>query len=137
MKVLIRSLSAGALVALALAWAAPASAQMDGLIAVSHDVEGRADCLMCHTPGRMEPVPDAPASHEGRTSDVCLWCHATDSPLLTTSPPTIGHDVEGRDQCLMCHTAGRMEPVPDVPASHEGRENQHCRMCHNPAPAGG
>jgi hypothetical protein len=133
MRVLIRSLTVGGLAALALAWAEPASAQMEGLKAVSHDVAGREQCLMCHTAGRMEPVPDAPASHEGRTDAQCLWCHATDSPMLTMTPPAIAHAVDGREQCLMCHTAGRMEPVPDVPASHEGREDATCRMCHMPA----
>jgi hypothetical protein len=130
MKGVVRILTVGACTALAMTWATPASAQMEGLVAVSHDVEGRDQCLMCHTAGRMEPVPDAPASHEGRTDAVCLWCHATDSPMLTTSPATIPHALEGRDSCLMCHTAGQMEPVPDVPASHEGREDGHCTMCH-------
>ena len=136
MKVLIRSLTVGGLAALALAWAAPASAQMEGLKAVSHDVEGRGQCLMCHTAGRMEPVPDAPASHEGRTDAQCMWCHASDSPMLTMTPSAINHPVEGREQCLMCHTAGRMEPVPDVPANHEGRDDASCAMCHKPAEGG-
>ena len=133
MKTVIRTFTVGAFAAAALAWATPASAQMEGLMAVSHDTEGRAQCLMCHTPGRMEPVPDAPASHEGRTDAVCLWCHATDSPMLTTAPTPVPHALEGRDSCLMCHAAGAMEPVPDVPASHEGRENSHCTMCHTGA----
>jgi hypothetical protein len=133
MKVLVRSLTVSAFAALALAWAAPASAQMEGIMPVSHDTEGRDACLMCHAPGAMEPIPDVPASHEGRTEAVCLWCHATDSPVLTTTPPSIPHTVEGRDACLMCHTAGRMEPVPDAPASHEGRADADCRMCHTAA----
>ena len=130
MKVLIRSLTTGALVALALAWAAPASAQMEGLMAVPHDIEGRETCLMCHTPGAMEPIPDAPASHEGRTDGMCLWCHATDAASLTTTPTVVPHTVEGRETCLMCHTPGRMEPVPDAPATHEGRADTDCTMCH-------
>ena len=136
MKVLLRSFTVGAFAALALAWATPASAQVEGLKAISHDVEGREQCLMCHTAGRMEPVPDAPASHEGRVDAQCLWCHATDSALLTTTPKTIPHTVEGRDACLMCHTAGRMEPVPDVPANHEGRVDNDCMMCHSTAEGG-
>ncbi len=42
---------------------------------INHPLEGRADCMMCHKAGAMEPVPDAPADHEGRESKVCLWCH--------------------------------------------------------------
>ena len=45
-------------------------------------------------------------------------------------PKATIHDIAGRDNCLMCHTAGAMEPVPDVPASHEGRGNEHCQLCH-------
>ena len=133
MKFLPQSLIVGAFAALALAWATPAAAQMEGIKAISHDVEGRETCLMCHTAGRMEPVPDAPAAtHADRTDGQCLWCHATDSPMLTMTPTTIPHAVEGRETCLMCHTAGRMEPVPDAPASHEGRADKDCVMCHTP-----
>jgi hypothetical protein len=98
--------------------------------AMSHDVAGKENCLMCHTPGAMEPVPDAPASHEGRASETCLWCHAADSPMTTTGAKQTSHDLDGKDNCLMCHTAGAMEPVPDVPASHEGRTNEACVWCH-------
>ena len=98
-----------------------------------HDLEGRDQCLMCHTAGAIEAVPDAPASHADRTNETCKWCHAPGASMQTTDPPTITHDLEGRDQCLMCHTPGVMEAVPDAPASHEDRTNQHCRLCHNPA----
>ena len=88
---------------------------------VTHDLAGRDNCLMCHTAGAMEPVPDVPASH------------AADADIQTADPPAIAHDTAGRDNCLMCHTPGAMEPVPDVPASHEGRGIEHCGMCHKPA----
>jgi hypothetical protein len=100
---------------------------------VQHDLAGRDNCLMCHTPGAMEPVPDVPANHAGRTSATCLWCHAPDADIQTADPPAIQHALEGRDDCLMCHKAGAMEPVPDVPAKHEGIDNQYCRLCHQPA----
>lgn len=101
---------------------------------VPHDLAGRADCLMCHGVGAMDAVTEVPASHAERASETCLWCHATDSPLLTVDPAQIPHGVAGRDDCLMCHAVGAMEPVTDVPANHEGRESIHCRMCHHPAP---
>ena len=97
---------------------------------VSHDVQGRDNCLMCHTPGAMEAVPDAPATHEGRSIETCLWCHAKDSPMLTTSPKPASHGVQGREQCMMCHTPGAMEAVPDPPANHEGRDVKYCTLCH-------
>lgn len=46
------------------------------------------------------------------------------------TPPVVPHALEGRDNCMMCHKAGAMEPVPDAPADHEGRDNQYCTLCH-------
>jgi hypothetical protein len=113
-------------------WTAPVLAQ-DRPKPVSHDTAGREQCLMCHTAGAMEPVPDAPASHADRGNESCLWCHATDSPMLTADAKAIPHDIAGREQCMMCHKAGAMEPVPDAPASHEGRDVKYCTLCHKPA----
>ena len=42
---------------------------------ISHTLEGRDNCLMCHKAGAMEAVPDAPASHEGREIMWCSMCH--------------------------------------------------------------
>ena len=97
---------------------------------VSHDVQGRDNCMMCHTAGAMEAVPDAPASHAGRGNETCMWCHATDSPMLTTPPKAVSHGVQGREQCMMCHTPGAMEAIPDAPANHEGRDVKYCTLCH-------
>ena len=115
----------------ALAWAMPAqaSAQEAGLPAVSHDLEGRDQCLMCHN-GMMQDVPATPENHKGRGNEVCLWCHAPDSPMLTAQVKAIPHSLEDKTECMMCHTAGTMEDTPDVPTSHEGRGNEHCQMCH-------
>ena len=124
--------SLGAIV-FAVILATPLSAQATRPKATSHDLAGRDNCLMCHTAGAMEPGPDVPATHEGRTNEMCQWCHAADSPMITADPAVIAHDLAGRDNCLMCHTAGAMEPVPDVPASHAGRANEQCQMCHKPA----
>jgi hypothetical protein len=100
---------------------------------VNHDTAGREQCMMCHKAGAMEPVPDAPASHADRDVETCLWCHATDSPMLTAEAKATPHPLEGREQCMMCHKAGAMEPVPDAPASHEGRDTKYCALCHKPA----
>jgi len=121
----------GVMVAMGL-MAAPLTAQTK-TTAVTHDLEGKDNCLMCHTPGVMEPVPDVPASHEGRANETCLMCHGPESAMVTTGAPNIPHDMEGKDNCLMCHAAGVMEPVPDVPASHEGRTVEMCQWCHKTA----
>lgn len=97
---------------------------------MSHDAAGRDNCLMCHTAGAMEAVPDAPASHEGRDNATCAWCHAADADIQTADAPAVPHDLAGRENCLMCHTAGAMEAVPDAPASHEGRPSESCGWCH-------
>jgi len=110
-----------------------AVAQVVRPMPVPHDLAGRDNCLMCHRAGAMEPVTDVPQSHADRENITCLWCHGPDSPLLTTDPAVITHDLAGRDDCLMCHAPGAMEPVTDTPANHEGRESTHCLMCHRQA----
>lgn len=115
------------------ALANPASAQVKTK-AAAHDLAGKENCMMCHTPGVMEPVPDTPASHEGRVNEQCGWCHAPGAAMVTTGAKQTPHDIEGKDNCLMCHTAGAMAPVPDMPAeSHEGRANENCQWCHTKA----
>jgi hypothetical protein len=47
--------------------------------AITHTLEGRDNCLMCHKPGALEAVPDAPASHEGREVKWCSMCHVAKS----------------------------------------------------------
>jgi hypothetical protein len=45
-------------------------------------------------------------------------------------PPAVQHDLAGRDNCMMCHKAGAMEPVPDAPETHAEYANEICLMCH-------
>ena len=100
---------------------------------IPHDAAGKENCMMCHAPEVMPPVPDVPATHEGRPNESCLWCHAADSPMQGDGANTITHDLAGKDNCMMCHAVGVMPPVPDVPASHEGRANTTCQWCHKTA----
>ena len=100
---------------------------------MGYDAEGREQCMMCHKAGAMEAVPDAPASHDDRDLETCLMCHGADSPMQTAEPKVILHALEGRDNCLMCHAPGAMEPIPDAPASHEGWDIKYCVMCHETA----
>ncbi len=55
--------------------AADAEVQKTAPPAIPHELEGRSNCLMCHKPGAMKNVPDAPASHAGRTIAMCPVCH--------------------------------------------------------------
>ncbi len=95
--------------------------------AMAHEAEGRAECLVCHQTGGEKPVPE---SHAELKSDVCLMCHAPDAAVQTTAPNAIAHELKGRDNCIMCHQAGGMKPVP---ADHEGRASEVCGLCHKPA----
>ncbi len=45
---------------------------------VPHTLEGRADCLACHQTGVGE-TPKIPTDHSGRSNDVCLSCHKSES----------------------------------------------------------
>lgn len=49
---------------------------------VTHEIEGKTSCMMCHKSGAMES-PKVPASHAGRTNEYCSLCHA---PGGTTEP---------------------------------------------------
>ncbi len=98
---------------------------------VPHDLEGRDDCLMCHS-GAMDGMPAVPENHAGRGNATCLSCHGPDAAMQTLTPPSIPHELEGRSECSMCHTSG-MEGIPQAPADHEGRPNDACAMCHQAA----
>jgi hypothetical protein len=90
-----------------------------------HDLAGRDDCLLCHAAGGLSPFP---AGHAGRPADVCLICHqqsATPTPAATAIP----HDVEGREDCVMCHGAEAFMPFPE---DHADRTNDICQGCHQP-----
>jgi hypothetical protein len=125
-----RLIGTGGVILLVSLVATPAFGQSATPPAVQHDLAGRDQCLMCHTAGAMEAVPDAPANHADRPNEACLWCHAADASMQTATPTAVAHELEGRDQCMMCHTPGRMEPVPDAPADHEGRADNLCTLCH-------
>jgi hypothetical protein len=128
MTVRSRILAASAGLAVAAALAVQALAQEARAPVMSHELEGRDQCLMCHS-GMMAEMPAVPETHEGRGNETCLWCHGTDSAMQTLQPKAIPHELEGRTECLMCHS-GMMADMPAAPADHEGRENKHCQMCH-------
>ncbi len=98
---------------------------------VAHELEGRSECLMCHS-GSMAEMPAVPESHEGRENSTCLWCHAEDAAIQTAEAAAVPHELEGREECGMCHASG-MEGMPQSPADHEGRPNDSCAMCHEPS----
>jgi hypothetical protein len=42
--------------------------------AISHDLGGRENCLMCHETGLGDADP-IPADHAGRANETCTTCH--------------------------------------------------------------
>ena len=53
------------------------------------------------------------------------------APIMAQEkPPVTSHDLAGKENCMMCHAVGVMEPVPDVPADHKERGNETCQWCH-------
>jgi hypothetical protein len=130
---------------------APVAAEPPPLI--PHPVQDGDDCTQCHGEQGISP---APADHTAYTLDMCLMCHEPAPPTPTPTPtplpppttesqpaqtaapaPTasagesllIPHEVIGREACLECHATGRMA----VPDNHEGRTDDTCLMCHQPA----
>ena len=96
---------------------------------VKHELQDRADCVMCHS-GGMPDTPVTPAeTHKGREVGTCLWCHAPDAAMQTKTPKPISHELENRDDCMMCHSGG-LPDTPVAPADHKGRANKDCQMCH-------
>lgn len=93
---------------------------------VPHGVERRGDCLACHAEGGPKPVP---ADHQGRINEACLLCH--EAPAAEAPPPALApgipHSLEGRGDCLLCHSESGVKPVP---ADHAGRTNESCQLCH-------
>lgn len=111
---------------------------------IPHTLEGRTNCLTCHNTGAIKPFPE---DHAGRTSVTCTTCHQPEevaiatpapkpapapaatpapAPTLTATPTVIPHSLEGRDNCLMCHSSGDYA----VPADHAGRTSGTCLNCH-------
>ena len=70
-------------------------------------------------------------THEGKGNETCMWCHATDSPMLTMVPTAAPHArATAETDCMRCHAPGANERALDVPATHEGRANGTCFWCH-------
>ena len=108
------------------------------------------DCLSCHAKGGYSPefgkfVPVTPHPE----NVLCYQCHAQvtttelfvetnwqsiDPPrlgrsFLSSSPPTVPHSLQLRENCIACHSGPGA--VVEIRVSHSARGN--CRQCHVPA----
>ncbi len=92
----------------------------------------RGLCTTCHAemPSRPDDFPQVdPLTHgapaEGLISS-CVSCHNAHDPGF---PADITHTLEGRADCLECHSADEWKPLPP---SHIDRPVDTCLTCHNP-----
>ncbi len=69
-----------------------------------------------------EPAVEEPAAEEPAVEEPAVEEAAAEAPTATT------HTLEGRDNCLMCHSSGALA----VPDDHAGRTNETCTLCHQP-----
>jgi hypothetical protein len=51
----------------------------------------------------------------------------TPTPTGDTGTPSIPHTLEGRSDCLLCHSTGSIRPFPE---DHVGRAPETCILCH-------
>ncbi|MCB0199925.1 MAG: hypothetical protein H6649_06380 [Caldilineae bacterium] len=105
----------------------PTEEPAGGVPTIPHAVVGiETQCLTCHGPNGVKPVP---ADHEGRTVDTCTMCHVPEAGGGAVAPG-IPHAIVGMEgQCLTCHGESGVKPAP---ADHEGRPVDTCTTCHQP-----
>lgn len=70
------------------------------------------------------------------TSQPPIYSPETPASPASTRPaavsaPHIPHPIEGQEQCYTCHGKSGMKPMP---ANHEGRPTESCRICHKLSP---
>jgi mono/diheme cytochrome c family protein len=119
-------------------WLAPAIVAAAPPV-ISHEVEGRADCLVCHKLGTAD-APRVPDNHDGLTGDLCQTCHmevgeiaaVSEGEVSVAEASSIPHGLQGFDACTQCHEEGG-PGIPRFPDDHRGRTDDLCTACHSPA----
>jgi hypothetical protein len=123
---------------------APTSFQDATLPASEHPIEligahQTASCDGCHVEGQDMPeflcsnCHERPEFHFAGECDVCHspqgW--TASAAFLVDIATAITHDLEGRDDCLICHDpAGEIQPAP---SNHVDYINEQCLLCHKAA----
>jgi|WetSurSiteA1Bulk_404760.scaffolds.fasta_scaffold09807_2 cytochrome b subunit of formate dehydrogenase len=72
----------------------------------------------------------APVSQPEIYSPQTPAVRASTRPATVAAPP-IPHSIAGQEKCFQCHGKTGMKPVP---ANHEGRPVESCRICHRLSP---
>jgi hypothetical protein len=96
----------------------------------------RATCDVCHASGQRVPEYVCSNCHrppEDHLTGACDNCHtpegwAQSASSLVNLAPQIPHDLQGRDDCLLCHDpAGNVKPAP---SNHADYLSEQCMLCH-------
>jgi hypothetical protein len=96
----------------------------------------RATCDVCHAEGQQVPEYVCSNCHrppEDHFPAECSTCHTPEgwvesASSMVGSAPEIEHELEGREDCLLCHDpAGNVKPAP---SSHTDYINEQCTLCH-------
>ncbi|MBN1657479.1 MAG: NapC/NirT family cytochrome c [Anaerolineae bacterium] len=99
----------------------------------------RALCAGCHVQEGVTPEYVCENCHErpeNHLEGACDVCHnptgwAASAARFVRIASQIPHDVEGREDCLLCHDpAGDIQPAP---GAHEDYINEQCLLCHKVA----
>lgn len=124
-------------------WTEPVKPDNAAPPAVPHNLDGRSACLSCHGAG-MPGIPQAPASHDGRTNELCLACHTgagkgqAPTPIPPPATPPVTSTQPGGAQAPTTTPVLTPPPVqagpPAVPHPTEGRSA--CSACHESGLAG-
>lgn len=96
---------------------------------IPHSLEQRKECFTCHATGAVD-APAVPPDHE-KDVTLCTTCHAVwlAPAIAAAAPPAIPHEVEGRQDCLVCHKLGTAD-APRIPDNHNGLVGDICQTCH-------
>jgi hypothetical protein len=101
------------------------AAQAEPIPGIPHRLDEEMDaCLHCHGAGGLQPVPTTHQPIQRLLNEPCTLCHTVEPGIAA---PAVSHDVEGRDNCLACHSEAGAMPVP---ADHTGRLIESCLVCH-------
>jgi hypothetical protein len=96
----------------------------------------QADCEACHAgaEGALDYVcADCHEPPENHLPGACQICHSPEGFVESASfllglAPEIPHDVDGREDCLLCHDpTGAIQPAP---SNHTEYGNEQCTVCH-------
>lgn len=76
---------------------------------IPHELEGRAQCLICHGEGGLKPVP---ADHAGRGNDMCQLCHRPAAVESQPKPPSTATPVPATPSATLRASATPTEETP-------------------------